>query len=185
MPEPLPQKPPIRLTDTSAQAVAGYDGSTVTLSNVNIGPGGTYLRGITAQDSTLTGDRVTVSPTTGNLGSNSPNAGYGIAGLIYTATARVLIRSLGERGMVVAGGSVAGLMFVGLVLVPHWTLAIPCSIGLGLGFYLIHNTIQTRATEVAPEARGSAVSLYATGWALILGRFGAVLGLADTEGGQA
>ena len=26
---------------------------------------------------------------------------------------------------------------------------------------------------------------YATGWALILGRFGAVLGLADTEGGQA
>ena len=32
---------------------------------------------------------------------------------------------------------------------------------LGLGFYMVHNTIQTRVTEVAPEARGSAVALHA------------------------
>ncbi len=33
---------------------------------------------------------------------------------------------------------------------------------LGLGFYMIHNTLQTIATQVAPEARGAAVSLFAT-----------------------
>jgi len=112
-------------------------------------------------------------------------AGYGMGGLIYTATARVLIRSLGERGMVLAGGIVSGLMLFGIVLVPHWALAIPCTIGLGLGFYLIHNTIQTRATEVAPEARGSAVSLYATGWALGQAAGVAAIGLLVAAAGYA
>ena len=32
---------------------------------------------------------------------------------------------------------------------------------LGTGFYMIHNSIQTRVTEVAPHARGSAVSFHA------------------------
>jgi predicted MFS family arabinose efflux permease len=31
----------------------------------------------------------------------------------------------------------------------------------GLGFYLFHNTLQTRATEMAPQARGAAVSFFA------------------------
>jgi predicted MFS family arabinose efflux permease len=34
-------------------------------------------------------------------------------------------------------------------------------LGLGLGFYMIHNAIQTRATELAPQARASAMSLHA------------------------
>ena len=32
---------------------------------------------------------------------------------------------------------------------------------LGLGFYMFHNTLQTNATQMAPEARGLAVSLFA------------------------
>lgn len=32
---------------------------------------------------------------------------------------------------------------------------------LGLGFYMIHSSIQTRVTEVAPGARGTAVALHA------------------------
>ena len=31
---------------------------------------------------------------------------------------------------------------------------------LGLGFYMFHNTLQTHATQMAPQARGSAVSLF-------------------------
>jgi predicted MFS family arabinose efflux permease len=33
----------------------------------------------------------------------------------------------------------------------------------GVGFYGFHNTLQTNATQMAPEARGSAVSLFAFG----------------------
>jgi predicted MFS family arabinose efflux permease len=32
---------------------------------------------------------------------------------------------------------------------------------LGFGFYMLHSTLQTKATELAPGARGTAVSLFA------------------------
>jgi YNFM family putative membrane transporter len=112
-------------------------------------------------------------------------AGYGIGGLLFTVTARMLIRSLGERGMVLAGGMLAGVMFFAILLVPHWLYTIPCCIGLGVGFYLVHNTVQAKATEVAPEARGSAVALYATGWALGQALGVAALGLAVAAAGYA
>ena len=32
----------------------------------------------------------------------------------------------------------------------------------GLGFYMLHNTLQMNATQMAPEARGVAVSLFAS-----------------------
>ena len=92
-------------------------------------------------------------------------AGYGIGGLIYSALVRWLLRTLGERGLVIAGGLLALAAFVAIVLSPHWLYAIPCTIALGAAFYLVHNTIQTKATEVAPGARGSAVALYACAWA--------------------
>lgn len=93
-------------------------------------------------------------------------AGYGVGGLLYSAMARPLIRTLGERGLVSAGGLIGFTLFSLFVVLPHWALAIPCTVLLGLAFYLIHNTVQTRATEAAPDARGAAVSLYASAWAL-------------------
>jgi predicted MFS family arabinose efflux permease len=72
-----------------------------------------------------------------------------------------------------------------VVLVPHWAYAIPCTIGLGLAFYLIHNTVQTRATEVAPDARGSAVALYASAWATGQALGVAAMGLAVSVFGYA
>ena len=32
---------------------------------------------------------------------------------------------------------------------------------MGLGFYMMHNTLQTHATQMAPERRGAAVSSFA------------------------
>ena len=40
-------------------------------------------------------------------------------------------------------------------------LAIPAIALIGLGFYMFHNTLQTNATQMAPEARGLAMSLFA------------------------
>jgi MFS transporter, YNFM family, putative membrane transport protein len=105
-------------------------------------------------------------------------AGYGVGGLLYTASARMLIRTLGERGMVLVGGVLGAVLFLAVVVVPHWAYTIPCTIGLGVAFYLIHNTVQTKATEVAPDARGSAVALYASGWALGQAAGVAAIGLA-------
>jgi predicted MFS family arabinose efflux permease len=112
-------------------------------------------------------------------------AGYGAGGLLYSSMARPLIRALGERGLVAAGGALGAVFYLALVISPHWALAVPCTIMLGLAFYLVHNTIQTRATEVAPEARGSAVALYASSWALGQAGGVAAMGLAVAAVGYA
>ena len=44
----------------------------------------------------------------------------------------------------------------------------PAISALGLGMYMLHATLQTNATQMAPEARGLAVSTFAN--ALFLGQ---------------
>ena len=39
--------------------------------------------------------------------------------------------------------------------------ALPCIVALGLGVYMLHNTLQVHATQMAPEARGGALALFA------------------------
>jgi predicted MFS family arabinose efflux permease len=46
-------------------------------------------------------------------------------------------------------------------VLPFWPAAVPAVLLLGGSFYLLHNTLQTRATEMAPAARGSAISAFA------------------------
>lgn len=104
-------------------------------------------------------------------------AGYGVGGLLYSFMVRGLMRLLGE-GIVVAGGVLGFLLFAVMVFAPDWRWAVPCTIGLGLAFYLIHNTIQTKATEVAPDARGAAVALYASAWSTGQALGVAAMGLA-------
>jgi len=111
-------------------------------------------------------------------------AGYGVGGLLYSSTVRWLVR-LGERGLVAAGGTLGCALFALVVVVPHWAYAIPCTIGLGLAFYMVHNSVQTRATEVAPDARGSAVALYASAWATGQALGVAAMGLAVSVFGYA
>ena len=58
----------------------------------------------------------------------------------------------------------AGLLL--LALSPTWWTALPACIGAGLGFYMLHNTLQTNATQMAPQARGAAVALFANAFFL-------------------
>ena len=89
-------------------------------------------------------------------------ATFGLGGLAYALNARRLVARLGERGLARAGGACIALGFVWLGLAPTAPLAAPAIIVLGLGFYMLHNTLQTNATQMAPEARGLAVSTFAS-----------------------
>ena len=40
-----------------------------------------------------------------------------------------------------------------------------CTIGIGFSFYLLHNTLQAKATEIAPHATGTALALFSMSWA--------------------
>ncbi|GGC10402.1 MFS transporter [Oxalicibacterium flavum] len=87
---------------------------------------------------------------------------YGLGGLIYALTSRRLVRSLGEKGLARWGGILLCLSLLAVGLSPVWWTAIPACLCCGLGFYMLHNTLQINATQMAPERRGAAVSIFAS-----------------------
>ena len=92
---------------------------------------------------------------------------FGLGGLVYALTVRWLMDRLGERGLALGGGAILTL---GFLAVAWGSLALmaPAIAALGLGMYMLHATLQTNATQMAPEARGLAVSTFAN--ALFLGQ---------------
>ena len=110
-------------------------------------------------------------------------SGFGIGGLLYSLSVKWLLRRLGEPGLVRMGGSLFGLCYLSILIMQHWILLIPTTILIGLGFYMLHSTLQTQATELAPESRGTAVSLFAFSLFLGQGIGAAVLGrIVDNAG---
>ena len=91
-----------------------------------------------------------------------------MGGLAYTFLVRRLIPRFGEPGLALGGGLILCAAFTGLLLGPAWPWALPASFVAGLGFYMLHNTLQTHATQMAPAARGTAVSLFSA--ALFMGQ---------------
>lgn len=88
-------------------------------------------------------------------------AGFGLGSLAYTRAAPWLVRRLGERGMVLWGGAGLGAGLVAIALAPSWWAAAAAAATLGLTFFMLHGTLQARATEALPEARGTAVACFA------------------------
>jgi len=87
---------------------------------------------------------------------------YGVGGFFYAFAARRLLAVFGEGGLVLGGGIALGLGWLVLALGQHWALALPACLVAGLGFYALHGTLQTHATQMVPALRGTAVSLFAS-----------------------
>ncbi|MFM0029126.1 MFS transporter [Paraburkholderia madseniana] len=85
---------------------------------------------------------------------------YGVGGLLYSRCALVLLQRLGESNLARLGGAFLAISYGGLALLNGWSFALPACLLAGFGFYALHNTLQTRATQMAPSARGTAVSLF-------------------------
>ncbi|WP_254453437.1 MFS transporter [Siccirubricoccus sp. G192] len=121
----------------------------------------------------------------GTLEAGLAVAAFGCGGFVYAAVARPLLARIGQSRMVVLGGALAGLALLGFALAPLALLFIAAGLLLGVGFYMVHNSIQTRVTEVAPEARGSAVSLHAFHFFVGQSLGPVLVGLASGALGQA
>ena len=83
----------------------------------------------------------------------------GAGSLLYTALVGWLVRAVGQRRMIALGGALMTACFLGLAHSQRWQVAAPLLLLLGFAIYLMHNTLQTFGTELAPEARGTSVSL--------------------------
>jgi predicted MFS family arabinose efflux permease len=87
---------------------------------------------------------------------------FALGGLIYAATVRPMMKRLGQTGIAKTGGIVLGLGFLTLAVQPVWYFAPLATLALGLGFYMLHNTLQTEATQMVPQVRGTGVTLFAS-----------------------
>ncbi len=86
---------------------------------------------------------------------------YGIGGILYTRTAVRLLGRIGETGLARLGGAMLLLGLASFAYVPVLAWSPVACLMAGFGFYCLHNTLQTRATQMAPAARGAAMSLFA------------------------
>ena len=98
---------------------------------------------------------------------------FGVGGLIYAASVQQLVNRFGQPGLALFGGVLLGLAYLVLAVGAAWWLAPIAVTAIGLGFYALHNTLQTNATQMTPEARGTAVAIFSS--AIYLGQ---MLGVA-------
>jgi len=98
---------------------------------------------------------------------------YGAGGVLYTMMVGPLLRRFGQPGLVTWGAVLCAGTYVLIVATPWWPVTVAGTCALGFTFYMLHNTVQIKATEMAPQARGAAVAIYASFWAL-----GQALGVA-------
>jgi len=87
---------------------------------------------------------------------------YGVGGLMYSQFAKHWLKQYGEAGLARAGG---GLIASGLVILlwsAHTAGALLACLVTGLGLYMLHNVLQTQATQMAPHNRSTAVTLFAS-----------------------
>jgi predicted MFS family arabinose efflux permease len=108
---------------------------------------------------------------------------FAAGGIAFAVFARPVVRILGEVGLAVSGSLslAAGLALVAWTPYPA-VAPIGCLLA-GLGFYMLHNTLQTNATQMSPERRGAGMALFAS--MLFLGQAAgvALAGLAAEAGG--
>jgi predicted MFS family arabinose efflux permease len=88
--------------------------------------------------------------------------------LLYAASVQQLVNRFGQAGLAIFGGVLLGLAYLTLALSTAWWLTPIAVTAIGLGFYALHNTLQTNATQMTPQARGTAVAIFSS--AIYLGQ---------------
>jgi predicted MFS family arabinose efflux permease len=87
---------------------------------------------------------------------------FGVGGLLYSQLARRWLAWLdGERGLVKLGATCIVLGLLTLAWAHQPVMGMLACLVAGFGFYMLHNTLQVQATQMAPAARGTAVTLFA------------------------
>ncbi len=89
-------------------------------------------------------------------------AGLGLGGLAFVLGSSWLIPRLGQRGMILGGAAVfaLGMLALGGQWWPAQTFF--CALA-GMGYFMLHNTLQVFATQMAPQMRGTAISAFVIG----------------------
>ena len=101
---------------------------------------------------------------------------YGVGGLMYSQFAKHWLKLCGEAGLAKAGGALIASGLLLLLWSDQLAGALLACLVTGLGLYMLHNVLQTLATQMAPHNRSTAVTLFAS--VLFLGQSVGVVALS-------
>jgi DHA1 family inner membrane transport protein len=87
-------------------------------------------------------------------------ASFAVGGIIYSVSIGLMLRWLSQKRVMIGGGlfMAAGIAIVAFT--PPWQVQCVAFAMMGLGFYMLHASIQVFVTELAPEARSSAIAFH-------------------------
>jgi YNFM family putative membrane transporter len=86
---------------------------------------------------------------------------FAAGGLVYAFMTAKIMGWLGERGALAFGGLLFSASFIIMAAAWDWLAFIPALLLAGIGLMMVHNTYQVHATQMAPDSRGAALSLFA------------------------
>ncbi|HEY3423367.1 MAG TPA: MFS transporter, partial [Negativicutes bacterium] len=86
---------------------------------------------------------------------------FSAAAFIGSRLVPAILKKVGQQQMPLLGVSIMTFAFALIWLITHWAALLLGFTLLGLGFIIVHSTLQTYATELLPEARGTCMSLFA------------------------
>ena len=86
---------------------------------------------------------------------------FAVGGLVYSFTVSRLLPRIGVKSLMIVGAATMAAQFLVVAFGPRWEVHALCYLLMGWGFYSLHGSLQVFASELAPEARASAVSLHA------------------------
>lgn len=97
----------------------------------------------------------------GNFGIGGVLGCLGLGSLTFALLAGRIIGRLGELGCARLGGAIAAVSFGVIAAAPAVPLVAMGAFTAGFGYMMLHNTLQANATQMVPEDRSGAVSLFA------------------------
>jgi len=112
-------------------------------------------------------------------------SGFAIGGILYALAIGRLLHRFESRSLMVAGGVMAAAGLLVEAAAPGWPVQWAALTVMGFGFYLLHGAIMVLMSELAPNARGTAVAGHASAFYMGQGLGPVVYGLGFATAGSA
>ncbi len=108
-----------------------------------------------------------LAPAMQSLGSTAAVAGlvsgaFGVAALLFSRVVRRLVGRVRPAGLAAIGGGFLIAAWAGPSVAVNVVTVLTAGAGLGGAWAFLHSTLQAWATQVTPQARATAVALFAT-----------------------
>lgn len=86
---------------------------------------------------------------------------FAVGAMGYALFVGRIVAIMTRARIAMSGALILGAGFLVLALIPSLATALVALAATGLGFYMLHNSLQTEATQMIPEARGTALAMFA------------------------